>query len=141
MSLAPDSIRGLAGFRSALRQFLAASETISRQAGVTPQQYQAMLAIRAWDVSPMTVKDLAAELLLTHHAAVQLLDRLTAADLARREASADDRRKMIVTLTEQGKAQVERLAEQHVVEILRHEPQLGASLARVRNAYRRKDGA
>ena len=76
MVLEPDLFLPLANFRHAMRRFLAASETISRDAGVTQQQYQAMLAIAAWPGGAMSVKDLSEELLLTHHAAVQLVDRL-----------------------------------------------------------------
>ncbi len=38
---------GLAGFRFAIRQFMSFSDTISSVAGITSQQYQVMLAIRA----------------------------------------------------------------------------------------------
>ena len=41
---------GLAGFRFALRKFLAFSEVVTREAGVTPWRYQAMLAIRTHPV-------------------------------------------------------------------------------------------
>ena len=42
-----EAFAGLAGFRFALRQFLSFSEAAVKSAGVTAQQYQAMLAIRA----------------------------------------------------------------------------------------------
>ena len=38
---------GLANFRYAVRRFLAASERLSAESGITTQQYQAMLAIGA----------------------------------------------------------------------------------------------
>ena len=47
-SLDLDGYKGLAGFRYALRQFLAASETIAGGAGVTARQYQALLAIKGF---------------------------------------------------------------------------------------------
>ncbi len=37
-----------AAFRFALRQFLRFSETAARDVGLTPQQYQALLAIRGY---------------------------------------------------------------------------------------------
>ncbi len=43
MTLDREHYEGLAGFRLALRRFLAASEAISRRGGITQQQYQAML--------------------------------------------------------------------------------------------------
>jgi hypothetical protein len=75
-----------------MRRFLAASEAISRAAGVTQQQYQALLAIQAWSPEAMTMKDLADQLLLTHHAAVQLVNRLTKAGRAARAPSPSDGR-------------------------------------------------
>ncbi|MBS0333831.1 MAG: MarR family transcriptional regulator [Proteobacteria bacterium] len=132
MALDPDSFRALAGFRSALRRFLAASEAISKAAGVTQQQYQAMLSIAAWPGGAMSMKDLAEELLLTHHAAVQLVDRLAKAGLARRAPSTVDRRSVELSLTPEGAALLDALATQHLAEMLKRKPALGASLRRLR---------
>ena len=115
-----------------MRRFLAASEAISRAAGVTQQQYPAMLAIGAWSDGAMTITDLAEELLLTHHAAVQLVDRLAKAGLARRAPSAADRRRVELTLTEGGASLLDALAGEHLEEMLRQEPALSASLRRLR---------
>ncbi|MFI4963754.1 MAG: MarR family winged helix-turn-helix transcriptional regulator [Caulobacterales bacterium] len=132
MAFDPDRFGGLAGFRHALRRFLAASEAISRRAGVTQQQYQAMLAIAAWPDGAMSIKDLAEDLLLTHHAAVQLVDRLAKAELAQRTPSTRDRRSVGLTLTPHGAALLERLAELHLQEMLKRKPALSASLRRLR---------
>jgi len=59
MSLDPEQYRSLAGFRLALRRFMAGAEDVSRGAGVTQQQYQAMLAIKTWPSETMTMGDLA----------------------------------------------------------------------------------
>lgn len=127
-----DGYEGLAGFRLALRRFLAASETLCRQAGVTTQQYQAMLAIKTRQGETMAMKDLAEQLLLTPHAAVQLVDRLSKAGLAGRRPSSEDRRSVCVELTELGEQLLDRLASQHLKEVLRQEPQLSASLKRLK---------
>ncbi|THD61308.1 MarR family transcriptional regulator [Phenylobacterium sp.] len=132
MALDPDRFQALAGFRHALRRFLAASEAISKAAGVTQQQYQAMLAISAWPGGSMSIKDLAEELLLTHHAAVQLVDRLAKADLAQRSPSTVDRRSVELALTPGGQALLERLATLHLEEMLKRKPALTASLRRLR---------
>jgi len=128
VSLDPDRIKGLSGFRYALRRFLSASETISRDAGVTQQQYQVMLAIKASDDGALAMKDLADQLLLKPHAAVQLTDRLARAGLAVRTQSTTDRRVVFVSLTPKGDALVDRLAQRHLDEMLRQEPQLRRSL-------------
>jgi DNA-binding MarR family transcriptional regulator len=136
VSLDPDSYKGLAGIRVALRRFVAASEALSRAAGVTQQQYQAMLAIKTWPTDAMQMKDLADQLLLTHHAAVQLVDRLSKLELAEREPSIEDRRSVIVKLTPQGERLLDDLAAQHLDEMLRHEPLLTESLRRLRRIKR-----
>ncbi len=136
MSLDPDSYKGLAGIRVALRRFVAASGALSRAAGITQQQYQAMLAIKTWPTDAMQMKDLADQLLLTHHAAVQLVDRLAKLALAEREPSIEDRRSVIVKLTPKGDRLLDELAAQHLEEMLRHEPLLTESLRRLRRIRR-----
>jgi DNA-binding MarR family transcriptional regulator len=127
-----EQYRGLADFRFALRQFMAASETISRAAGVTQQQYQAMLAIRTWPYEAMSMKDLAEQLLLSHHAAVQLVDRLSKAGLAERRPSKEDRRSVYLNLTVGGGQVLDELAGMHLSEMLRQEPALTSSLRRLK---------
>ena len=127
-----EQYRGLAGFRFALRQFLAASEVISGRRGTTPQQYQAMLAIAAWSGDAMSIKDLSEQLLLTHHAAVQLIDRMAKAGLVERVASTVDRRSVNLTLTARGKALFETVAAEHLDQMLKLEPLLSESLRRLR---------
>lgn len=123
---------GLSGFRYALRQFISASETINRAAGITQQQYQAMLAIKTWPHESMAIKDLADQLLLTHHAAVQMVNRLQKLELTARAPCADDRRSVLLRLTPKGEALLDRLATAHLAEILRQEPALTSSLQRLK---------
>ena len=132
MSLDRERYQGLAGFRLALRRFLAASEMISKRAGVTQQQYQAMLAIKTWPSDSMTMGDLADQLLLTHHAAVQLVNRMAKAGVAERAPSSTDRRSVLVKLTASGEEVLDRLAGMHLDEVLRQEPQLTRSIRRLR---------
>ncbi len=132
MSLDRERLLGLAGFRYALRHFVAASEHINRDGGVTQQQYQAMLAVKTWPGERISMKDLAEQLLLTHHAAVQLVDRIAMAGLAERTPSSEDRRGVAISLTARGDALLCELAARHLEEILRQEPLLTQSLRRVK---------
>ncbi|HEX3888370.1 MAG TPA: MarR family transcriptional regulator [Phenylobacterium sp.] len=132
MELDRDHLQPLAGFRRAMRLFLAASEVINKAAGITQQQYQAMLAIGVWARGPMTVKDLAEDLLLTHHGTVQLVDRLAKAGLAQRTSSSTDRRSVVLSLTPVGAALLEGLVGLHLQEMFKREPALSASLRRLR---------
>ena len=130
--LEPTQYQSLAGFRSALRQFLAFSEGATREAGVTPNQYQALLAIKTHPVGAMMIRELAEQMLLQHHGAVQLVDRLAAAGLVERRNSATDGRSVLVTLTGRGGVLLERLAAAHIKELLKQEPLLAESLRRLR---------
>jgi DNA-binding MarR family transcriptional regulator len=129
----PHRYLGLANFRYAVRRFLAASERLSAESGITTQQYQAMLAIAA-AAEPLAMKDLAEELLLQPHAAVQMVDRLQKLDLAERRASPLDGRVVLVALTERGEGLLDALAARHLDEILNQEPRLTEALRRLKRS-------
>lgn len=122
---------GLAGFRLALRKFLAFSEAALRSASVTSQQYQAMLAIAASPGETLTMKALASELMLKPNGAVQLVDRLEALGLVVRSASDADRRSVLLSLTTAGALKLRQLARQHRAELLEHRELLVESLERL----------
>lgn len=125
-----ELIRALAEFRYTLRGFLAASEAVSKSAGLMPLHYQAMLVICAWP-GPIAMRELAEQLLMTHSAAVQLFDRLVAGGLARREASPDDGRVVLLRLTEKGNDLLLSLAGRHLREMQSRERDLSRSLRRL----------
>src|SRR5580704_6134705 len=85
----------LAAFRFALRRFIRFSENAAQAAGITAQQYQALLAIKGFPGrDTITVGELAERLQLRHHSAVGLIDRLAAEKLVVRLPSAEDRRRV-----------------------------------------------
>ncbi len=132
-ALNPSVYEGLARFRLALRTFLAFSEAATRAEGVTPSQYQAMLAIQTHPGGPIAIQDLAAQMLLKHHGAVQLVDRLARADLVERRPSPTDGRRVLVVLTSKGSSLLEKLALAHITELPRHAPLLAETLLRLRD--------
>ena len=131
MPLDRQRYQGLAHFRYALRRFIAASERISGEAGVTSPQYQAMLAIGVAP-APLTMKDLAEELMLQPHAAVQMVDRLQKLELVERRASPSDGRSVLLALTPAGEDLVDTLAGHHLEEMLKHEPRMTQALQRLK---------
>jgi DNA-binding MarR family transcriptional regulator len=136
IALDADLYEGLAGFRSALRKFLAFSESATRAAGVTPQQYQALLVIKTHPEGMIMIRDLADQLLLQRNGAVQLIDRLVAADLVERRHSPTDGRSVLVTMTKKASRLLEQLAANHLEELLKQEPLLAESLKRLRRMAR-----
>lgn len=122
----------LARFRSAIRQFLNYSDSITRAAGITSQQYQMMLAITVRDKSEASLKEIAEDMLLLPHGAVQLVNRLEIMCLVRRRKSPVDGRKVLVSLTVKGRRTLAQLATYHAVELRRQEPLLVESLRLLR---------
>ncbi|MDL2405859.1 MarR family transcriptional regulator [Rhizobium calliandrae] len=131
-ALEPGVYEGLAGVRLVVRRFLSFSEAAVSEAGVTSQQYQALLVIKVAPGGQIRVRDLADQMLIQHHGAVQLVDRLTTAGLALRIPSPEDKRSVLVGLTPQGEALVEHLARTHLRGMLANERLLIESLKRLR---------
>jgi DNA-binding MarR family transcriptional regulator len=123
MQVDQRKIRALAGFRNALRRFLAFSEEVTRREGMTPQQYQAILAIRAWPRGAISVGELAEELLLKSNAAAQLIDRLAKSGLVKRQKSETNVRVVLVQLTERGERVLHRLAALHLEQLSKRKKQ------------------
>ncbi|WP_133793347.1 MarR family winged helix-turn-helix transcriptional regulator [Prosthecobacter fusiformis] len=122
----------LASFRFALRQFLRFSEQAAQAAGVTPQQHQALLAIKGFPGrSRLTVGELAERLQVAHHSTVGLVDRLVLEKLVKRDASKEDRRQVFVSLTKRGEKLLESLSSVHHEELRRVGPEIQALLERI----------
>ncbi len=122
----------LAEFRHALRQFLKFSEEAAQGEGLSPQAYQAMLAIKGYPGRDWaTVGELAEKMQIRPHSAVGLVDRLAAKKWVVRKVAKEDRRQVRVHLTPRGAAVVRKLAGVHRHELGRVGPHLRALLARV----------
>lgn len=125
MALTKRELEVLAAFRYKLRQFLAFSEKASSAVGLTAQQYQALLAMRVHaGPEPLTISDLAGQMLIKHHSAVGMVNRLEQQGMVRREGAGTDRRKVAIRLTEQGARVFARLASVHLGELRRIAPDL-----------------
>jgi DNA-binding MarR family transcriptional regulator len=115
----------LAAFRYALRQFLHFSEEAAQAAGISPQQHQALLAIKGFPGRDcVTVGELAERLQLRHHSAVGLVNRLAAEKLVARAQSARDRRQVFVRLTKRGEIVLEKLSSAHTDQLKQMRPEL-----------------
>ncbi len=124
----------LAAFRFALRQFLKFSEDAAHTAGITPQQHQALLAIKGFPGRDrVTVGELAERLQVAHHSAVGLIDRLVTENLVAREPSEEDRRRVFIALTAHGEKVLEQLASAHHEQLRRIGPEIRTLLERLGN--------
>jgi DNA-binding MarR family transcriptional regulator len=120
MPLSRSEYEMLAAFRFRLRQFLAFSESAAARVGITQHQYQALLSVRAHrGPGLLTVSELAAQLIIRHHSAVGMLDRLEELGMVHREPDVMDRRRVGIRLTASGQRVFDRLASMHRAELRR----------------------
>jgi DNA-binding MarR family transcriptional regulator len=125
MRIARSDYESLAAFRHALRRFLRFSASAAGAAGLSPQQHQALLAIKGFPGrDPILVGDLAAQLDLRPHSAVGLANRMAARGLVRRSRDPRDRRRVRVRLTARGEALIGGLSAAHRDELRRRGPEL-----------------
>jgi DNA-binding MarR family transcriptional regulator len=121
--------RSLAEFRYHIRIFLNGSEEAARTAGLEPQQYLLLLAVRGLPVGKKaSIRYLAERMQLRHHTVVELVDRLERRLLLRRERSQNDRREVIVHLTPRGEKILTKLAKQRIAELRTAAPALVRAL-------------
>jgi DNA-binding MarR family transcriptional regulator len=122
----------LAAFRHALRRFLAFSESAARASGLTAQQHQAILTIKGHATGgPLTIGELADHLLIRHHSAVELVDRLVQAGLVDRLKAEGDRRRVVVGLTAKAESILADLSAIHLDELRRSRALLAQLLERL----------
>lgn len=131
-SMTAAEFRALAEFRYRIRIFLNGSEEAARNAGLEPQQYMLMLALRGLppDREP-SIRELAERLQLRHHSVVELVDRLESRQYLRRERSRTDRRQVLLHLTPRGEKILTKLARQRIAELRTAAPALVKALTAV----------
>ena len=121
MTLRDSEYRPLADFRFGLRKFLRFSkELLAAEAKLTPEQYEAMLALRAFSgETGLLIGQLSHRLQVKHHTAVSLAEKLVRRKLVARRREPKDRRKVYLTLTDAGASLLEKLALRHRAELRR----------------------
>lgn len=117
-ALDPSDYRALGEFRSAIRQFLAFSEQGAREHGLSSQQHQALLAIKAHPgPDPISIGELADSLLIKNHSAVELVARLVERDLVMRRDSEADRRRVLLALRPRGADILEAISRRNLARL------------------------
>ena len=124
--------QALAEFRYQLASFLRRRRHAAIDAGLEPQQYELLLAIRGLpkDKKP-SIKQIAEQLKLQHHSAVELTSRLVKRGLVRRERSREDRRSVLLSLTRKGDQAVSKVVLYSLDQLQKEAPDLLKSLGRL----------
>ena len=139
--LSQSDYTALAEFRYVLRRFLDFSEKAAREAGLTPRQHQALLVIKGYrGGEPIAIGDLAERLIIHHHSAVELTNRLVDSGLVVRLHDENDQRRVLLCLTERANACLEELSGAHLDELLRTGPLLGQFFEEERRKARASEG-
>jgi DNA-binding MarR family transcriptional regulator len=121
--------RSLAELRYQIRRFLGFSEEQVRAAGMEPQQHQLLLAVKGLpDGVTATIGELAERLQLKHHSTVELVNRLEKLGFVARAAGKEDRRQVIVHLTQSGANILRKLSLAHHQELEIAGPRLSKAL-------------
>ena len=131
--LQDDDYDALACFRYAMRKFLSFSkQALATEARLTPEQYEALLAVKAFSSSTgLTIRDLSERLQVKHHTAVGVVDKLEGMFLLQREPGVLDRRQVFLKLTPEGIRLLARVAAIHREELRVRSPEMIQALIRL----------
>jgi DNA-binding MarR family transcriptional regulator len=132
-ALQPGDYEALAELRYLGRKFLRFSKDfLQQEAGLNPEQYEALLAIKAFPGKSLTITQLSERLQVKHHSAVNIVDRLVERKLLRRQAGHLDRRERHLELTDQGEKLVEEMATVHYTELAKRSEEMIQGLRRLK---------
>ena len=132
--LSPHNYEALAELRYLGRKFLRFSKEFLRaHAALNPEQYEALLAIKALGTNgKVTISQLSERLQIKHHSAVNIVDRLVERKLIRRQPGERDRRERHLELTATGETLIEELAAAHFYELRNRSEEMIKALRRLR---------
>ena len=126
-----EDYRTLAAVRAAIRGFAHFTEKVVQAAGLTAQQHQVLVALRAADKGELSIGELAESLLLQPHSVSGLADRLQALGLVERIRQAEDRRVVTLRLTVKARQLMASLSRTHRDELRRIRPLLISLLSQL----------
>jgi|SRR5581483_6666026 DNA-binding MarR family transcriptional regulator len=131
-TLTLEDYRAVAEFRHQIRRYLRFSDAVVRDFHLEPRQYQLLLALKGLPPNVRSrIGELAEQLQIQHHSAVELVDRLEASGLVRRQRGTRDRREVLVVLTPAGEKVLRELVLHHRAELSGRGPELIEALRRV----------
>jgi DNA-binding MarR family transcriptional regulator len=122
--------RALAELRFRIRRFVQEGDAAARAAGLEPQQYLLLLAIRGFQNGQEgSIRALADRLSLQHHSTVELIDRMERHGYVRRTRSKQDRRQVLVSLEPHGERLLAQVAAKRIIELRSHGTALVAAIS------------
>ncbi len=135
----PD-YQSLSEFRYQIRKFLHFSEQAAHANNLETQQHQLLLAIKGLPPGQRpTIAELASRLLIQHHSAVELINRLCKRGAIKKMHGLEDRREVMVTLTPVGEKLLRKLSVAHHDELETTGPELAKALKRLMATLQRRN--
>ena len=126
----------LSQLRYLIRRFLQEGDETARAAGLEPQQYLLLLAIRGLQPhEESSIRTLADRLALRHHSTVELIDRMEAHGFVKRTRGREDRRQVLVSLQPRGEKLLEKVVGQRLVELRSHGHALVESIGKLLESW------
>ena len=129
--LKDEDFRTLAAVRAAIRGFAHFTEKVLQGAGLTPQQHQVLVSLCAAEGGELSIGELANKLMLRQHSVSGLADRLEALGLVDRARGKEDRRIVVLRLTDKARALMGSLSHIHREELRRIRPLLISLLSQL----------
>jgi DNA-binding MarR family transcriptional regulator len=122
----------LSQLRYLIRRFLQEGDATARLAGLEPQQYLLLLALRGLEPGQeASILTIAERLALRHHSTVELIDRMEAHGFVKRTRGREDRRQVLVSLQPRGEKLLEKVVAQRIVELRSHGHALVESIGKL----------
>ena len=132
VTISPFEYQTLSEFRHQLAGFLRRRRQAAEAVGLEAQQYELLLAIKGLPAGKQpTVKQIAEQLQIQHHSAVELASRLAKRGLLQRERSPADRRQVLLSITKTGEKIVEQVVQYSFQQLENEAPALLKALGRI----------
>jgi DNA-binding MarR family transcriptional regulator len=107
-------------------------QALAEKAQLTPEQYEALLAVKAFpSAEGVTISDLSERMQVKHHTAVGVVDKLETLSFLEREPGVRDRRQVFLKLTPEGSRVLARVAALHREDLRARSPELIEALTRL----------
>jgi DNA-binding MarR family transcriptional regulator len=127
--LGEGDYEALANLRYSIRRFRQFSAKEADKLGLTPQQHQALLAIKGLPTArQMTARMLTERLLIARKLADGLIEQLVDEGYIEAGPSTTGRSRQVIRLTRKGEDILDRLASAHLFEIRKMAPELMQAL-------------
>ena len=111
-----------------MRKFLRFSKEFLASRDLSPEQYEALLALRSASEAGLLVGQLSERLQVRHHSTVALTNKMVARGLVTKERSSTDRRRVAIRLTQAGREALEAMAVVHREALRLYTPEIMTAL-------------